>query len=168
MEDGGLHQGGTVLKSNLDINIRGLQPNEPIPYSMLLLADPSRTVVDTYIDRGQLYVAVIDQTIVGVMVLLDTRPGTIEIVNIAVAEEWQGRGIGKALLQHAVFQGRQQGASTLEIGTGNSSLNQLGLYQRMGFRMTGIDRGFFTRHYEEKIVENGIPCVDMIRLAMEL
>ncbi|GAK38899.1 N-acetyltransferase [Paenibacillus sp. TCA20] len=156
------------MKSNLDINIRGLQPNEPIPYSMLLLADPSRTVVDTYIDRGQVYVAVIVQTIVGVMVLLDTRPGTIEIVNIAVAEEWQSRGIGKALLQHAVFQGRQQGASTLEIGTGNSSLTQLGLYQRMGFRMTGIDRDFFTRHYEEKIVENGIPCVDMIRLAMEL
>lgn len=156
------------MKSNLDINIRELQHNESMPYSMLLLADPSRTMVDEYIDRGKLYFAVIDQEIVGVMVLLDTRPGTIEIVNIAVAEDWQGRGIGTALIQHAIFEGRQQGTGTLEIGTGNSSLTQLGLYQRMGFRMTGIDRDYFTRHYEEKIVENGIPCVDMIRLAMEL
>lgn len=63
---------------------------------------------------------------------------------------------------------RGQGAKTLEIGTGNSSLNQLGLYQKCGFRIIGVDKDFFTRHYEDEIVENGIICRDMIRLSMDL
>ncbi|MCM3783369.1 GNAT family N-acetyltransferase [Neobacillus mesonae] len=152
----------------MDFDIRPLQKQEPIPYDILLLADPSRNVVKEYIHRGSVHVALIDQEVVGVSVLLHTRPGTFEIVNIAVTESWQGQGIGKALIKHVIEHAKHQGAVTLEIGTGNSSLAQLGLYQRMGFRITGIDRDFFVRHYDEEIIENGIPCVDMIRLAMDL
>ena len=31
-----------------------------------------------------------------------------------------------------------------------------------------IDFDYFSKHYEEEIIENGIVCRDMIRLAMEL
>lgn len=37
-----------------------------------------------------------------------------------------------------------------------------------GFRMTGIDRDFFIRHYSEEIFENGIQVVDMVRLSQDL
>jgi ribosomal protein S18 acetylase RimI-like enzyme len=57
---------------------------------------------------------------------------------------------------------------TLEVGTGNSSIGQLALYQKCGFRITGIDYNYFIRHYDEPIFENGIPCRDMIRLAIDL
>ncbi|MNW16937.1 putative N-acetyltransferase YvbK [compost metagenome] len=45
---------------------------------------------------------------------------------------------------------------------------QLYLYQKCGFRIVGVDVDFFVRHYEEAIEENGIPCRDMIRLAMDI
>lgn len=56
----------------------------------------------------------------------------------------------------------------MEIGTGNSSIAPLILCQKCGFRITGIDRDFFIRHYSEEIFENGIQCKDMIRLSKDL
>ena len=58
-------------------------------------------------------------------------------------------------------------ACAVEIRTSNSSLDQLALYQKLGFRITGIVAGFFD-DYPEPIVENGIACRDMVRLRVEL
>ncbi|MNP84355.1 putative N-acetyltransferase YvbK [compost metagenome] len=71
-------------------------------------------------------------------------------------------------MYHAIQNARLLGAKTIEVGTGNSSVGQLALYQKCGFRITGIDRDFFIRHYSEEIVENGIKVVDMIRLTLDI
>lgn len=150
------------------INIRKLHSGESPPMELLLLADPSRPLVEEYLQRGHCFVGDRDGTIVGVYVLLQTRPATVELVNIAVAECHQGKGIGKRLVRHAVQTARSLGFQTIEVGTGNSGVGQLALYQKCGFRMTGIDLDFFTRHYKEEIVENGIQIRDMVRLSQEL
>jgi len=100
--------------------------------------------------------------------LLPTRPETLEIINIAVRKDYQGKGIGKQLVNFAIQKAKEQKIKTLEIGTGNSSINQIAFYQKCGFRITGIDRDFFLRHYNEAIYENGIQCRDMIRFSMDL
>lgn len=141
---------------------------EAVPKSLLLLADPSERQINTYVQRGLTYVAKQEDRVVGVYVLLETRPKTMEIMNIAVVEYMQGKGIGKKLLKHAVETAKGYGMSKLEVGTGNSSVSQLALYQKCGFRIFSIDFDYFSKHYEEEIIENGIVCRDMIRLAMEL
>ena len=78
------------------------------------------------------------------------------------------RGIGKFLVKDAIKRAKGKGYKTIEIGTGNSSIGQLALYQKCGFRITGIDKDFFIRNYGEEIFENGIQCQDMLRLAQEL
>lgn len=150
------------------MEIRALHTGEQAPTELLLLADPSPKLVEDYVARGQCFVAEADQQVVGVYVLLPTRPETAELVNIAVDEEFQGQGIGKQLVNHAIQEARQIGFKTLEIGTGNSSIGQLALYQKCGFRITGIDKDFFIRHYSEEIYENGMQVVDMIRLSQDL
>jgi len=150
-----------------NIAIRKIGGNDPIPYDLLVLADPNIDLVNQYIGRGITYIAEIESRTVGVYVLIDTRPETMELVNIAVDESFHGKGIGKRLVLHAIETAKAMKVKTLEIGTGNSSLPQLGLYQKCGFRLTGIDRDFFIRHYDEEIVENGIQCVDMIRLSID-
>lgn len=92
----------------------------------------------------------------------------MELVNVAVDEKYQGRGIGKQLVMHAIHQARRLSYQTIEVGTGNTGIGQLALYQKCGFRITGIDKDFFIRHYPEKIYENGIQVMDMIRLSQEL
>lgn len=135
---------------------------------LLLLADPAKELVEDYVNRGDCYIAENEQQTVGVYVLLPTRPGTMELANIAVTEHQQEKGIGKQLVLHAIRVAKAKNYKTIEIGTGNSSVGQLALYQKCGFRITGVDTGFFVRYYSEKIFENGIQCRDMIRLSQEL
>ncbi|WP_213809932.1 GNAT family N-acetyltransferase [Jeotgalicoccus sp. WY2] len=147
---------------------RLLTENEQPPMALLLTADPSETVVKDYLDRGHCYIAEIDNQAVGVYVLVETSDDTAELINIAVYEQHQGKGIGKALVKDAIQKSKDLGFKTLEVGTGNSSIDQLALYQKCGFRITGVDKDFFIRHYEEEIFENGIQCIDMVRLSQEL
>lgn len=150
------------------MEIRKLDINEQPPMDLLLLADPSQALIEEYLQRSECFVAEIENQIVGVYVLLPTRPKTMELVNIAVMESQQGRGIGKQLVLNAIQTAKTSGYETIEVGTGNSSMGQLALYQKCGFRITGIDIDFFIRHYDEKIFENGIQCRDMIRLSQDL
>lgn len=150
------------------MNIRKLQTSENYPMELLLLADPSRKLVEEYITRGESFIAEVEHEILGIYVLLPTRPETVELVNIAVAERSQGQGLGKMLVIHAIQTAKERGYKTIEIGTGNSSIGQLALYQKCGFRIVGVDQNFFIRHYEEEIYENGIQCRDMIRLSQDL
>jgi ribosomal protein S18 acetylase RimI-like enzyme len=151
-----------------DLRIRPLGRDDSVPYDLLLSADPNRALVDAYVKRGATYVAETDEGLVGVYVLIDTRPDTMELVNVAVADAFQGRGIGKRLVLHAIESARAAGVKTLEVGTGSTGVTQLALYQKCGFRMVGIDRDFFVRHYDEPIYENGMQLLDMVRLAMDL
>lgn len=150
------------------ITIRKLRPEEPAPMTLLLLADPSQQHIEDYMQRGQCFIAEKEKDIVGVYVLLPTRPGTIELVNVAVSEKLQGVGIGKQLVQHAIQTSRIAGFQTIEVGTGSTGVVQLALYQKCGFRMVGIDKDFFTRHYQDDIYDNGILLQDMVRLALDL
>ncbi|MFJ7931297.1 GNAT family N-acetyltransferase [Peribacillus sp. NPDC096622] len=150
------------------MEIRKLFLDEPPPMHLLLLADPSTELVEEYLGNGTSFVAVSDKRMIGVCVLLQKGPELIEIMNIAVDEQYHGRGIGRQLIEHAIGHAREQGYKTIEIGTGNSGIGQLALYQKCGFRITGVDRDFFNRNYSEAIYENGIKCQDMIRLSQSL
>ncbi len=141
------------------------QPN--VPWDLLLLADPSRKHVQAYLKTGDCYAAFLDEQMVGIFVLLWIDSTTMELMNIAVSENFQGQGIGKRLFAEAKHVAKTEGALRLELGTGNSSLDQLAFYQKAGFRISGVIRDFFVKNYPEEIIENGIPCRDMVRLELE-
>ena len=122
------------------MNIRKIGKNENLPFELFLLADPSRDYILEYVEKGVIFVAEIKQQIFGVYVFLPTSPEISELMNIAVREDHQGLGIGKQLVMDAVKVARKKGYTTLEVGTGNSSIGQLALYQKCGFRMIGVIR----------------------------
>lgn len=148
--------------------IRLLKKGELPPFDLLLLADPSKEMISDYIKDGVIHIAESESGIVGVVVLLPQTRETAEVMNLAVKEDSQGNGYGKKLLMHALKEAKSLGFKKVEIGTGNSSIHQLALYQKAGFRITGIDADFFIRNYDEPIFENGIQCMDKIRMSIEL
>lgn len=148
--------------------IRKVNSNDQFPWNLLLLADPSKEKIEEYLEKGETYIALIDNKIVGVYVLVPIDKDEIELKNIAVDENYQGKGIGKKLVLDAIDRAKKHYYKCIIVGTGNSSLNQLALYQKCGFRIIGLDKGFFTRNYTEEIVEDGIRCVDMIKLSITL
>ncbi len=88
-------------------------------------------------------------------------------MNIAVKENHQNKGVGKFLLKDAINRVKNFNIKRIEIGTGNSSIHQLALYQKVGFRITNIDKGYFLKHYDKPIFENNVQCKDLIRLSIE-
>lgn len=145
-----------------------LVPHDGIPMDLLLLADPSSAMIESYIERSTCFALVNETKIIGACVLIETRPLTMEIINIAVLEEEQGKGFGRELVKYATKYAKSKGFQALEVGTGNSSIAQLAFYQKCGFFITGVDRDYFIKNYANPIFENGIQCRDMIRFAKEL
>lgn len=143
--------------------------SENIPYELLLLADPSEDNINEYLSRGTTFIAKYKGEIVGVLVLTDTRPKTVEIMNVSVKEEYQNKGIGKKLIKYVIeYVKKNTSNKIIEIGTGNPGVVQMLLYQKCGFRIIGIDFDYFRKNYDKEIIENGIECRDMIRMRMEI
>lgn len=150
------------------IQIQELHNEKAVPYELLLLADPSKAMIDTYIHTGIVYVAKLAHEVVAVYVLQAIGHDTAEIKNLAVTEALQGKGLGSYLLQHSMEKAIEKGFSNIIIGTGNSSTHQLYLYQQLGFEIFATKENFFTEHYPEPIYENGIQCKHMIMLQKKL
>lgn len=140
----------------------------PLPYDLLLMANPSKENIDSYISRSSITIADLNGETVGCCAFCFLDNDTVEIKNVAVREKNQRKGIGGMLLRDAVEKARAKGVKRMVVSTGNSSIKQLYLYQKAGFRITEIKKDFFKENYRDRIVENGIECIDLIVLTMQL
>ena len=77
---------------------RKLRQEESIPYSLLLLAEETKEAIDKYINDSEIYVLENENDIIAVYVLKPINKNVYEIKYIAVDENFQGKGIGKFLL----------------------------------------------------------------------
>lgn len=152
----------------MEIVIRKLPCKSEAPMDLLLEADPSEKNINQYLKKGSIYLAWHEKKTAGVLVLMQIGDSSMEIMNLAVNDHFRGKGIAKKLIAHAKQVCADQNIAYLEIGTGNSSLDQLALYQKCGFRMEKVIKNYFIDHYEEPIYENGIQCMDMVRLKMNV
>lgn len=135
---------------------------------LLRIADPDDAAIDRYIAQGSCHGLYCEAQLVGVAVLLPQGPEVVELANMAIHPEFQRQGLGKLLLRHLIAEARNAGFARLTVSTGNSSLGPLALYQKAGFRITGVTPDYFIHHYREPIEENGIPCRDQIHLNLKL
>ena len=144
--------------------IRKLGKDERIPYDLLLLADPTEQAINKYIFTSDIYVLEHDNNITGIYVLLATSTEEIEIKNIAVVTNCQGRGMGKLMLRDAALRAKGNGFRVIVVGTGDASIGQLRLYQEEGFQVSGVRKNFFVDNYPEPIYEEGKQLKDMVIL----
>jgi ribosomal protein S18 acetylase RimI-like enzyme len=140
--------------------------SEVAPLALLLLADPSVHHIRSYLPGSTVFVGDEGQRPVAVAVLKMSQCDA-ELWNLAVAGHRQRCGLGRTLLAHAVRWARESGARRLHVGTGNSSFGPMAFYQKYGFRMVEVTRDFFAG-YEPPIVENGIPCRDMVLFSLDI
>lgn len=146
------------------MQIERLEDYKLAPMALLLLADPSEEAILEYLTISKLLVAKIDGEIAGMIVLKALNNEISEIMNLAVDENYQRRGIGRKLIIAALEYARNAGMQSVKIATGNSSIHQLKLYQSCGFVIDQILENYFVEHYPEPIYEDGIQCIDRIEL----
>ena len=65
------------------------------------------------------------------------------LLNLSIAPEWQGRGLGRTLLEHFVRIGRDSDAQQmfLEVRPSNTSARRM--YADYGFRDISVRRGYY-------------------------
>ncbi len=133
---------------------------------LLLLADEQESMIDRYLERGDMYVLEEDGAVRAQCVVTDEGGGVLELKSLSTAPEWQRRGYGRRLIR---FLEETYGGtfSTLRVGTGDSPLT-LPFYERCGFRRSGVLPNFFTQNYDHPIFEGGRQLVDMIYLEKPL
>ena len=147
------------------MKIRRVETDKKQYLALLLLADEQEDMVDRYLERGTMYVLE-DGGVKAECVVTDEGGGVLELKNIAVEPEAQGRGYGRALVDFLVrtYAGRYE---VLQAGTGDSPAT-VPFYEACGFRRHHLVRNFFTDHYDHPIYEGGVQLVDMVYLRRDL
>jgi ribosomal protein S18 acetylase RimI-like enzyme len=122
---------------------------------LFALADDSPAAVDGYRELGRVLVARDGGVVVGHLQLVGTDGGSeAEVKSLAVAEDRQGAGVGRMLLERAAAVCREEQLSTLLVATAAADTRVLRFYQLLGFRMLSVERDAFTP-------ESGYPAVDV-------
>jgi len=135
------------------------------------LADDSGERIDASIDQGRVLAATDGDTVVGYLQLVRTdTPHRAELKSMAVVEQRQRQGIGRALVAEAIDRCGAEGVHTLLVGTAGADVGNLRFYQRLGFRMVEVERNAFTAvdGYPDGIVIDGIPLRDRVWLTLDL
>jgi ribosomal protein S18 acetylase RimI-like enzyme len=146
------------------MQIRELSADEPIPYSLLLLADETREAIDKYIHTGKIFVTEKDKVIIAVYVLFASSNTRVEIKNIAVATSLQGMGTGSLLLADATKRAASAGFGEIVVGTPEVSYPLIQFYENARFVKYEKRHNFYIDHYPYPIIENGVQLIDMIML----
>ena len=147
------------------MEIKRVETDKKRYLDLLLLADEQEDMVDRYLERGTMYVLE-DGGVRAECVVTDEGDGILELKNIAVAPDFQGRGYGKAMVAFLVQTYTEQ-HTVLQVGTGDSS-STIPFYESCGFRRHHLVKKFFTDHYDPPIYECGVQLVDMVYLQREL
>jgi lactoylglutathione lyase len=137
------------------------------------LAEDSSEQLDRYIDLGRVLVALDDCSgeVLGHLQLTPTaEAGVEEIKSLAVRAGFRRRGVGRALVDHAIEACRVEHAAAVTVTTAVADIDNLRFYQRCGFRASSIERDAFTpgSGYQLGLSAFGILLRDAIRFDLSL
>ena len=75
-----------------------------------------------------------DDQMLGCCMLVEEEPGTVRLRQMAVLNDLQGKGVGRALMQFAENLARDRGYKKITM---HARKNSLGFYEKMGYRKVG-------------------------------
>ena len=128
---------------------------------LLLLADEQESMIDRYLERGDLFVMYdVPDMPVALAVVTAEGPGVCELKNLAVSPSLQRKGYGSRMLD---FLCNRYCATchTLLVGTGDS-MQTTSFYRKNGFVYSHTVPDFFLRNYDHPIIEDGKALKDMV------
>ena len=75
-----------------------------------------------------------DERILGCCMLVEEQPGTVRLRQMAVLNDLQGKGIGRALMNFAENMARDRGYKILRM---HARVNAVGFYEKVGYKVSG-------------------------------
>jgi len=119
---------------------------------LLLLADEQESMIDRYLERGDMFV-LYDDGLKACCVVTCEGERIYEIKNIATISFFQRQGYGKRLIQF-LFEHYQGRCSEMLVGTGDVPSTR-SFYEHCGFTISHRVENFFTDNYDHPMYEDG-------------
>jgi len=83
-----------------------------------------------------------DGDLIGYGVLM-TVLDEAHLLNLSIAQAYQGRGLGRALLEHFISEARGRGAQMMFLEVRPSNRAAIGLYESIGFNEFSVRKGYY-------------------------
>ncbi len=101
------------------------------------------------------FVAVRENAVVGYVCVMSLFEEA-QILDIAVAPEYRGRGVGGMLLERAIAVSRAKEAETLSLEVRESNHSAILLYERFGFVRYGVRKGYYEGKEDALLMEKAL------------
>lgn len=133
---------------------------------LLLLGDEQESMIDRYLDDGEMFVLLEDGKLRTIAVVTKEPKRIFELKNIATEPAYQRQGYGRKMIDYllAYYHGKGR---LLQAGTGAGSTT-VEFYEKCGFQAGKTIKDFFTEHYDHPIMEGGKQITDMVYYQREL
>ena len=110
------------------------------PPDLVILDNPQKEILDT---GGCLYLAKVDDEIVGSAALITEGNGNFALAKMAVASKFQGRGISKLLIEKCLEQAKMLAAKRIYLESSSQLKTALLLYEKYGFRHVPVTNSHY-------------------------
>ena len=100
------------------------------------LTSPSRSPISSWLATGRLWVAELDDRIVGSIAVVDADKGEGQLRWFLLAPEVRGTGAGRRLLEAALAYCRERRMPRVFLWSFSDLAAALALYERAGFKVT--------------------------------
>lgn len=136
--------------------------------SLLLLADEQESMIDRYLERGELFVmrSMQEAEVIAVAVVTNEGNGVYELKTLAVTPACQRKGYGRQMVEY-LCRHYADVCHRLLVGTGESR-QTIDFYENCGFTYSHTVADFFTLNYDHPIVEDRKELKDMIYFQKDL
>jgi len=124
---------------------------EQLQYMLQMMYSPAALQEQMLQKHHHFFIAEIDEHEVGFTSYSETEPGTFRIHKIYVLPGLQGKGVGKALMDTIIEEGREQGAKKIQLNV-NRNNKAISFYERNGFKIIkeediNIGNGYFMNDF---------------------
>ena len=160
-----LPEGFEFLPVKRNVVIKKEKENKEQYIDLLLEADPSKDMINKYLQDGELFVLKYKDEVVCVTVVTKVDENTCELKNIATVEKYRGQGYGKKLIKY-LFDNYKQKYDKMLVGT---TENNIPFYVKQGFdKYETTIKNLFIDNYEQEIWDGDLQCIDMYYYSKDL
>lgn len=102
---------------------------------LIMINNPQKEIIDT---GGCIFLAQSGENIVGTAALIKESPTQYELVKMAVAPVFQGKGISRLLIEKCLLAAKERKAKRVYLQSNSQLTTAIGLYEKYGFKHIAV------------------------------
>jgi putative acetyltransferase len=109
-------------------------------HDVAILNDPRKMILE---NGGEIFLARVNERIVGTAALMKEHERVYELVKMAVAPEFRNQGIGNILIDRCIAKAKDLNAEKIILFSNHQLKNALKLYEKFGFNYIPVENSPF-------------------------